>query len=108
MNQAKTAMLTLLALAGSANAGSSSGPIDTLMALRANLIVFSAGNHQNKPACSTIANDWAFSLATPGGKAMYALLLSAQAQGKVVNVYGEHACPDWGDRETPQYIYITQ
>lgn len=60
------------------------------------------GGHTSKPACS--ADSWALSLSTHSGRAMYALLLSAQSQGKQVWVHGTGACAAWGDREEPQYV----
>ena len=38
---------------------------------------------------------------------MYALLLSAQAQGKFVSVTGNQGCAVWGDRENPLFIVLT-
>ena len=99
---------SLLIFASSVNAGSSSGLVTLVMAHVGDVIIFSAGPHQNKPACSTAGEDWAFSLSTQTGKAMYALILSAQAQGKQINVMGTNTCPAWGDREAPAYVYITQ
>jgi hypothetical protein len=57
-----------------------------------------ANAHTNKPVCSGI--EWALSLATPGGRGVYATLLSAQAQGRPVTLYGFNNCNVWGDRES--------
>lgn len=104
-----TAMcFTLATLADSASAGSSTGTVAQILVVTGDVVTFSAGSHQGKSACSTTADDWAFSLTTASGKAMYALLLSAQAQGKSIGVVGTQACTAWPDRETPQYIYLTQ
>jgi hypothetical protein len=105
---ATTLCLTFAALAGSANAGSSTGTVTQIMVVTGDVVTFSAGVHQGKPACSTAADDWALSLTTASGKAMYALLLSAQSQGKPITVLGTQACTAWPDRETPQYIHLTQ
>jgi len=37
---------------------------------------------------------------------MYALLLSAAAQGQVVNIKGDSACNAWSDRESPTYMWV--
>jgi hypothetical protein len=87
-------------------AGSSVGVVTRIYAHSGDVILFSAGSHQGKPACSTAADEWAFSLSTQSGKAMYALLLTAYAQGKQVAVVGTGTCSAWGDRESPVYIYI--
>lgn len=87
-------------------AGSSNGAVSRLLVNSSNTVMFTAGSVANKPACSTVPNSWAFSLTTPSGKAMYALLLTAYAQGKQVVVEGTGTCSAWGDSETPLYIYI--
>ena len=112
----KVALVSFLVFAGSANAsGSSSGQVTGILVVSApwaapspssDVAVFSAGSHSGKPACSVIGDDWSISLTTPSGRAMYALILSAQAQGKSVNVAGSNTCSAWGDRETPVWIQL--
>lgn len=87
-------------------AGSSSGQIGRIYANEGDTIMFSAGPHQDKPACSTVGDEWALSLSTDTGKSMYALLLMAKAQGKAVSVQGHGVCSAWGDRETPFVIWM--
>lgn len=99
-------LVSLSLLAGSANAGTSTGPIAMIMAHVGDIVIFDAGSHQGKPACHTVGEQWALSLATPTGRAMYALLLSAQIQGKSVSVTGSGTCSAWGDRESPLFIII--
>jgi hypothetical protein len=108
-------MRTLLLLASlvtsllaplTSRAGSTQGKISILMAHSHDVVMFRIdAPHAGKPACSS--DEWALSLANPGGRAMYALLLSAQNQGKPVVVYGSDACGAWADREEPVYVYIT-
>lgn len=86
-------------------AGSSNGVVSQIL-VQDVYVMFVAGDHAAKPACSTQGEAWAFNSSTPGGKAMYALLLSANAQGKTVNVLGSGNCNDWGDREMPTYIVM--
>ena len=99
---------SLLLHSAACAAGSSAGPVTTVYAYSGDVAMFAAGTHQGKPACSTAAEDWAFTLTTPTGKAMLALLISAQAQGKAVTVGGTGACSAWSDREAPLYIVISQ
>ncbi len=92
-----------------AHAGSSSGQITQVVVTGVgDAVIFTAGPHVNKPACSTVGDDWSISLTTPGGRAMYALVLSAQAQRLPVIVTGNtpNNCSAWGDRETPIYIQM--
>jgi len=79
-------MLLLLSFSALANAGNSSGVVTKIYAHADDIVMFGAGVHNNRPACS--GDEWAFSVATPTGRAMLALLLSAHAQGKPVNVDG--------------------
>jgi len=98
--------LGLATVSLNAISGSSTGAITVLMVNQADRVLFSAGPHQSKPACSTQADEWATSSATAAGKAMLAVLLSAQAQGKSVQVVGTGACAAWSDREEPQLIIV--
>ena len=94
-------------------AGDSEGTVNLLLPITANAdgVVFlstSPSTHTNKPACSTVGNEWALSLAGGSGKAVYAMLLSAQAQGLKIHVYGAGNCNVWGDRESiagASYVY---
>ncbi len=68
------------------------------------------GERTDPPICSTVAGGkaWALSLEKESGRAMYALALSAAAQGKSVFVYGAGNCDSWGDREQPIYMNLVQ
>lgn len=91
-------------------AGSGAGKVTFLRAHSSDIIMFGlSGGHVGKPTCATAASDsWALSLTTHTGRAMYAMLLSAQAQGKGVQVSGAGGCSAWADREAPTWIYIVQ
>lgn len=89
-----------------ATAGTSKGTITHLMVHVGDIVIFSAGPHIDKPACSTVRDHWALSLKTEKGKAMYAMLLSSAAQNLTVGVKGSNTCSAWGDRESPVYMYI--
>jgi hypothetical protein len=78
------------------------------MVMTGDFVFFTAGPHSSKPSCSIAGDDWAFSLSTVTGIAMYKLILYAQSKGKQISVIGNGGCPDWGDRETPAYMWISQ
>lgn len=69
------------------------------------IVIFTTEFNSSKPTCSN-ATDWAISLNNEYGKALFALLLSAQAQQKSINVLGSGDCADWGDRERPLYVSV--
>lgn len=86
-------------------AGESSGIIGPIYAHDGDVAFFSAGQHQNKPACSIAGDEWAISLSSPAGKAKFSLLLTQKALGRPVRVIGyANACTIWGDREDANYI----
>ncbi|UYK85078.1 hypothetical protein NG827_01260 [Xanthomonas sacchari] len=94
-----------LVLPVSAMAGDGAGKVIQVIAHSHDVVFFSLdGPHTNAPACSS--TPWSLSLATNSGRAQYALLLSAVAQGKAVTVHGTGDCSAWGDRETAEYILI--
>ncbi len=101
-----------LAMSGIAAAGNSSGAITRLYVHSPNstygatngVVMFSAGSIVGTPCSSQ--TEWAFSLSTETGKAMYAALLNAADKKRPVKVVGTGNCTAWSDRETPYYIYI--
>jgi hypothetical protein len=96
-----------LALAANVNAGEGSGKITQIMPGATNgAVLFTTEIHSNKPACSTQGNEWALSVNTEGGRAMYAALLQAAATGQRIWVTGKNDCSVWGDREAPLWIII--
>ncbi len=101
-------LLTLIfvTISFSCFAGNSSGKVVRIMVHHGDVVIFDIGAHNDKPDCSTVNNDWALSLSSEKGRAMYALLLSAAAQGQTVSVHGEGVCNAWADRESPKYMYV--
>lgn len=87
-------------------AGTGGGAVAMIIVQTSNVVFFTTASHSGKPACSTAGNDWALSLSSDTGKAQYALLLSATAQGKAVSIQGTNDCSAWGDRETPQQLIV--
>ena len=57
----------------------------------------------NKPGC-VVWGRYVFELTSPSGQAMFAYLLSAQATGKQVRVYGTGTCSIWSDHETARSV----
>lgn len=98
--------IVTLTIFGNAHAGSSSGAVSMLMVHSPEIVIFRAGTHLNKPACSTAGEDWAISLNSHSGRAIYAMLLTAKSQNKNVTVIGQGICSAWGDREAPLYILL--
>jgi len=90
--------------------GSSSGQVTQVLVMSGDVVIFTAGPHSGKPSCSTVGDDWAFSLSTVTGIAMYKLILYAQSRGKQISVIGNTPgdCSAWGDREAPGYMWISQ
>lgn len=88
-------------------AGASEGLVKNPLVNEANVFMFSAGTHQNAPACATqTLATWAISLNNPAGQNMMSLVLTAHAQGKRLHVQGTNYCNSWGDREQPLYAFI--
>ncbi|MDW6002756.1 hypothetical protein [Vibrio mangrovi] len=97
-------------LSFTASAGTGTGKITQVIVHRDDsghgVVMFRTEGNSEKAPCSTITNEWAFSLSNELGKAMYSLVLAAQAQGKPVTVKGMHQCNDWSDRESPLYVAV--
>jgi hypothetical protein len=104
--------LLVMLVSGTVFAGDSTGKVTRIMVHQAGssgvgaVVMFTAGTMTDKAACSTQANQWAISLEGNKGKAMYAMLLAAKAQGTTVGVRGSGDCNDWSDRERPIYIWV--
>lgn len=88
-----------------ASAGSSGGLVGVMIVNSSNFLFFTAGTKAGSPACGSGNGQWALNLSTAVGKSTYAMLLTAQAQGKIVYVYGNGTCNGWGDREDVLYVY---
>ena len=102
----KAVFLAVAMVASFAYAGTSSGLITALKVHTGDVVMFSTGPINQKATCGTAGDEWALSLNTPTGRAMYALVLSASAQGKAVLVTGTNACNAWADCETPYWIQL--
>ena len=89
----------------SALAGQSSGLVSEIIVNGFNYLFFSAGTKSGSPACGN-NNSWALNLSTAKGRSIYALVLTAQAQGKSLVVVGNNTCNEWGDREDVLYAYM--
>ena len=102
----KLFLLSLIMFAKLSWGGESSGLVTYIYVHTPNILMFQAGT-QNAPAGCSKYNQWAISLDDPMGKPLYALLLSAQAQGKPVYIKGySNTCQAWDDRELPSYGVI--
>jgi len=68
------------------------------------VVMFTAGSNPTSPC--TNKGEWAFSLSTETGKAMYDLLLSSAERKLLVTVVGSGLCSAWSDREAPYNIFV--
>ncbi|GLS27786.1 hypothetical protein [Marinibactrum halimedae] len=106
--------IAILLISNSSIAGTASGQVTEIIAHTDGgnghgvFMFYIEGQRDNTPPCSTVGGGkaWAMSLEKESGRAMYSLLLSAQAQGKTVSVFGRGNCDSWGDREEPHYINL--
>ena len=97
----------ILLAAGPALAdGSATGTVLLLQPHNPDVVIFNVGTHGNKPACSSVGDQWALSLSSSAGRAMYALLLAASMQGQTVHVQGTGLCDAWPDRESPRWLVV--
>ena len=78
---------------------------NTLFNATESVVMFKVAEHTGAPSDCT-SSEWAFSIETDFGKAMYSLLLSAAAQNQSVVVKGAGDCDAWKGRERPYYIYV--
>lgn len=102
--------LTILALSYSHSvyAGSSLGPVTTVIVNSSNYLFFEAGAIAGKANCATAGNQWALNISTATGKSIYALILFAKNTGRQVLVAGNGTCNNWGDREDVLYASIPE
>lgn len=100
-------LIMLFVMPPSSWAGTSTGVITSITVSNFNnTVTFLAGAHINKPACANATNDnWSFSLSDANAKTMYALLLSAAAQGKTITVVG-YSCDSATTSEYPTVINV--
>jgi hypothetical protein len=85
--------------------GSSEGNVSPLYT-QSNKAFFGAGIHNDKPACSTAAEEWAVDISTATGKAMYAMLLTAYTLNTEIVIIGTGECTTWADREDVRYMRL--
>ena len=103
------AFLVWVSTTGQLWAGSSSGFVTNLLVVDDGRVIFEAGNHINKPDCSTETQQgsWVFGLGTNSGRAMYELLQTAIQQNLSVTVEGRSQCYfPYNAREQVYYLVI--
>lgn len=103
-------LITMLSLTATSTsfAGYGGGKILTIIADQG-AIQIRTETHNAPPACATIQDglaEWSISTTTHEGRAKYALILMAYAQGKPVNIHGANQCSVWPDRESIQFINV--
>ncbi len=102
-------LLTGVWLASTApvSAGSSGlGKITFLTANRTVFFLYTNGARSSPPACATVTDRWVIDPSTPGAQTMISTILSAQAQGRPLAVYGLGSCTIWTDTETLEHVDV--
>ena len=65
------------------------------------------GTRSSPPSCATDSGRWVIDGSTVGGQQTIALVMSMQAQGRQIAVYGTGTCTVWGDTESVQHIDVS-
>ena len=87
-------------------AGNQQGTISQITYSTGGIAYFTlSGSPASMAGCAT-AQRWAIVVTAPAGQAALAILLSAQAQGKTINIAGTGACDVWPDSETIGFFYF--
>ena len=97
-------MLFLLA-ASTVYGGESIGKITNLVVNRYDEVLVEAGVINGSPECAT-ENRFVADLNTDHGRAMYSMMLTAQAQGKEIRIVGQNICNIRVDYESIQFVGI--
>lgn len=86
---------------GSSAIAGESGPgvVVDLQVDGSNAVFAVTGPHINKPGCA-VWDRYVFEITTPSSQAMFAFLLTAQATGKQIRVYGTQTCSVASNHET--------
>ncbi|WP_342315807.1 hypothetical protein [Lysobacter sp. FW306-1B-D06B] len=101
-------LLSMLVLASSLPAyaaGSSQGSINQVLFMPIGAVLVVPAQIATPAACNT-ARRFAINTNDASGKAQLAGLLSAQASGKSVTIYGTGECNIWGDSESVQILVL--
>jgi hypothetical protein len=83
-------------------AGSQKGTVVNLTVRNSDGLIFVqlSGTPSDRPQCALQQTYWMIANETSdAGKRTYALLLSAQASGRIVQIYGSNTCNRWLDGE---------
>lgn len=103
-------IVTILSFSFVSFAGTGSGKVIQIMPHQGDAVIFITESRAGSvPECAVPSGgQWALSLSTEDGKAMYAMLLAAFLTGKDVHVQGSSACytPNMNIRENPVYIWM--
>lgn len=104
--------LASLLIASPASAGQAqAGKIFSLFSTEFGVVMFhSNGARSSIPSCvgAGMESRFAIDVKNDAGKSMYALLLTAVAQGKQVWINGTGNCSIWGDTESVNYVYVAE
>jgi len=91
----------------SAFAGSSAlGTVTNLTTQTGAMFFTTSGTRSSPPACATVPSRWVVSATTTSDQALIATILSAQAQGRQVQVLGTGTCSISADTETAAFVVV--
>ena len=99
---AQTFLMSTLVLAGEGNGSVEIEHVGTYNSK--DLVFFFTSTHTGQPSCNSYRSRWVLDVSTSVGKAQYSLLLSAQAAGKNVRIWGANTCSLWVDSETASVV----
>ena len=95
----------LLLLSFQCLAGTSTGLISVIVVNAQDQVLVLAGPISGSPECATFER-FVVDLSTENGKAMYSLILSAQAQSKKIRILGKNVCNVRSNAESIQYVEV--
>ena len=97
-------MITSLAVDSTAVASETGPGLIADLQIDGNYALFAvSGPVVNKPSC-VVWGRYVFDVTTPRGQALLAYLLSAQATGRQIRVYGTSTCSIFSDHETANSV----
>jgi len=101
--------LTLISVESFAAGTNASGKVSKIHYMRNGVVLFRHDGVRSGTAdCTSNGSPsfWAIDGASPERKFQIAGLITAQAQGKTIKVFGLGDCALWGSHETMDYFYI--
>jgi hypothetical protein len=102
-------LMTAMVVAANAHAGQGTGTVSRLIVRDSDGLVYVTLSTPptGRPSCAAASTYWMIpNENSETGKKLYALLLSAQLAGRVVQIVGTNTCVRWGDGEDILYVIL--